>query len=102
MDLGTGTGIWAIHMGKGAQAQWPLLQRRLNNGRFVGDEYESARILGNDLSPIQPSFVPPNVRFEVDDMEDVWTYTQKFDFIHARYLVGSIRDWPKLISNCYK
>ncbi|KAF9629250.1 hypothetical protein BFW01_g10453 [Lasiodiplodia theobromae] len=81
LDLGTGTGIWAIHM---------------------GDEYESARILGNDLSPIQPSFVPPNVRFEVDDMEDVWTYTQKFDFIHARYLVGSIRDWPKLISNCYK
>ncbi|OJD30618.1 methyltransferase type 11, partial [Diplodia corticola] len=81
LDLGTGTGIWAIQM---------------------GDEYESARVLGNDLSPIQPSFVPPNVRFEVDDIEDEWTYTHKFDFIHARYLMGSIRDWPKLVAQCYK
>ncbi|KAB2574671.1 putative methyltransferase tdiE [Lasiodiplodia theobromae] len=81
LDLGTGTGIWAIQM---------------------GDEYESARILGNDLSPIQPPFVPPNVRFEVDDIEDEWTYTQKFDFIHARYLLGAVRDWPALVAKCFK
>ncbi|KAL0263082.1 hypothetical protein SLS55_002058 [Diplodia seriata] len=77
LDLGTGTGIWAIQM---------------------GDEYESARILGNDLSPIQPAFVPPNVHIEIDDIEDAWTHTRKFDFIHARYLLGAIRDWPGLIA----
>ncbi|QKX57633.1 uncharacterized protein TRUGW13939_04751, partial [Talaromyces rugulosus] len=74
LDLGTGTGIWAIDM---------------------GDEYPSAEVLGNDLSPIQPAMVPPNVRFEVDDMENEWVYSSKFDFIHARYLAGAIKDWPK-------
>lgn len=81
LDLGTGTGIWAIQM---------------------GDEYESAQILGNDLSPTQPSFIPPNVRFEVDDIEEEWTYSKKFDFIHARYLMGAIKDWPKMIEKCFK
>ncbi|KAL1635666.1 hypothetical protein SLS58_010169 [Diplodia intermedia] len=80
LDLGTGTGIWAIQM---------------------GDEYESARILGNDLSPIQPAFVPPNVHFEIDDIEATpWTHTRKFDYIHARYLLGAIRDWPGLVARC--
>ncbi|KAF4313836.1 methyltransferase type 11 [Botryosphaeria dothidea] len=69
------------------------------------DEDESDRldlVLRNDLSPIQPSFLPPNVRFEIDDIEDDWTYTEKFDFIHARYLLGAIKDWPALIQKCYK
>ncbi|KAM5345217.1 hypothetical protein ACJ41O_011079 [Fusarium nematophilum] len=39
-DLGTGTGIWAIEM---------------------GDKYPSAEVLGLDLSPIQPVWVPPNI-----------------------------------------
>ncbi|GME53029.1 Methyltransferase type 11 [Neofusicoccum parvum] len=81
LDLGTGTGIWAIEM---------------------GDEYPTAQVLGNDLSPIQPRFIPPNVRFEVDDMEDDWTYTHQFDFIHTRYLQGSIKNWPKLVENCFR
>ncbi|EEH49312.2 uncharacterized protein PADG_05391 [Paracoccidioides brasiliensis Pb18] len=43
LDLATGTGIWAIDM---------------------GDKFPSAQILGNDLSPIQPAMIPPNVMFE--------------------------------------
>ncbi|KAL5409983.1 hypothetical protein PMIN03_005677 [Paraphaeosphaeria minitans] len=81
LDVGTGTGIWAIDM---------------------GDKYPSAEILGNDISPIQPNLVPPNVKFEVDDLEEEWVYSTKFDYIHVRYLACSIRDWPRLMQQCYK
>jgi hypothetical protein len=33
----------------------------------MGDEFPDAQIIGTDLSPIQPSHVPPNVRFFVED-----------------------------------
>ncbi|KAL9092875.1 MAG: hypothetical protein Q9165_004293 [Trypethelium subeluteriae] len=81
LDLGTGTGIWAVMM---------------------GELYESASVLGNDLSPIQPTLVPPNVSFEVDDMEKEWCYNSSFDYIHCRYLAGAIRDWPKLMRQAYE
>tara|TARA_R110002060_G_scaffold76587_1_gene87094 strand:- start:820 stop:1332 length:513 start_codon:yes stop_codon:yes gene_type:complete len=41
--------------------------------------------------------VPPNLEFEVDDMEDVWRH-KPFSFIHLRSLAGSLKDWPRLIS----
>ncbi|KIX06361.1 uncharacterized protein Z518_04337 [Rhinocladiella mackenziei CBS 650.93] len=81
VDIGTGTGIWAIQ---------------------IGDMFPSAQVIGNDLSPIQPQWVPPNVTFEVDDVESEWQYSQPFDFIHSRYMAGSIADWPRLMSECYK
>jgi len=82
LDIGTGTGIWAID---------------------CADEYPSAEVIGTDLSPIQPSWVPPNCRFEVDDAENTWLYPKNsFDFIHCRNLAQSIRDWPKLIKNWYE
>lgn len=80
IDLGTGTGIWAIEF---------------------ADMFPSARVTGIDLSPSQPSFVPPNVRFFVDDLEDEWHYEHKFDFIHARFLALAIKNFPKLLQNCY-
>ncbi|KAK0651105.1 S-adenosyl-L-methionine-dependent methyltransferase [Cercophora newfieldiana] len=48
LDIGTGTGIWAIDF---------------------GDEFPDAEIIGTDISPIQPTWVPPNVRFvrSIDD-----------------------------------
>lgn len=42
------------------------------------------------------SRVPPNCRFEVDDFEETWTYSQKFDYIHGREMEGSIRDHDTL------
>ena len=48
------------------------------------------------------SRVPPNVSFEVDDVESEWQYSQPFDFIHSRYMAGSIADWPRLMRQCYK
>lgn len=47
--------------------------------------------------------MPPNCRFEIDDVERDWTHaTDSFDFIHARNLLCSIRDWPKLIKQTYE
>jgi trans-aconitate methyltransferase len=80
LDLGTGTGVWALEM---------------------ADEHPEATILGTDLSPIQPLYVPPNLKFEIDDFNQDWNFTQKFDFIHARALVGSSSDFPKLIRQAY-
>ncbi|RPA80916.1 S-adenosyl-L-methionine-dependent methyltransferase, partial [Ascobolus immersus RN42] len=80
LDLGTGTGIWAIDF---------------------GDEYPGAEVLGIDLSPIQPEWVPPNVKFEVDNFEDEWVFGHKFDYIHCRNLVGSIKDYPGLMKKIY-
>ncbi|KAK1831596.1 Demethylmenaquinone methyltransferase [Podospora conica] len=71
LDIGTGTGLWAVEM---------------------GDEYPSAHIIGTDLSPIQPPLVPPNVRFFVEDSTEDWDYTPDFDYIHTRLTLGCWKD----------
>ncbi len=69
----------------------------------MADEYAGAEVVGVDLSPIQPRWVPPNVRFVVDDAEDAWVYGDGvFDLVHARHMGGSIKDWPKLLSQAYR
>jgi hypothetical protein len=67
----------------------------------MGDAYPSAQITGVDLSPTQTDWVPPNVWFEVDDVEEDWTYTRKFDYIHCKFLSAAVRDWPRLVSQIY-
>ncbi|KAF5251005.1 hypothetical protein FANTH_3869 [Fusarium anthophilum] len=82
LDVGTGSGIWAID---------------------IGDQYPSANVIGTDLSPCQPSWVPPNVRFEIDDATEAWTWeNDHFDFIHIRYLFGAIPDWYHLFAEAYR
>ncbi|PGH35078.1 hypothetical protein GX50_02109 [[Emmonsia] crescens] len=81
IDIGTGTGVWAIDM---------------------GDKYPGAHVLGIDLSPIQPMWVPPNVRFMVDDAECPWLHPDDhFDFVHIRHLTAAIKDFPKLVKAAY-
>jgi SAM-dependent methyltransferase len=79
LDVGTGTGAWAID---------------------IADENPQAMVIGTDLSPIQPGWVPPNCMFYVDDAESDWTY-QSFDLIHGRSLGGSISDWPRFYRQCF-
>ncbi|KKA18661.1 hypothetical protein T310_7381 [Rasamsonia emersonii CBS 393.64] len=77
--------------------------RRYHAYRDGTDEYPSAEVIGNDLSPIQPTMVPPNLRFLVDDIEAEWVDDgTPYDFIHARYLCYSIKDFKKLLKQCYK
>jgi len=65
IDLGTGTGKWAIEF---------------------ADLHPSADVTGTDLSPIQPISLPPNCQFIVDNVEDEWVYNEPFDYIHSRML----------------
>ncbi|EXF84018.1 TAM domain methyltransferase [Colletotrichum fioriniae PJ7] len=60
---------------------------------------ESVR--GIDLSAAQPTFTPKNVKFLIDDLEEPWTYSRPFDYIHSRMMNSSIRDWREYIRNCY-
>ncbi|KAG0635015.1 S-adenosyl-L-methionine-dependent methyltransferase [Tuber brumale] len=70
---------------------------------LFNSQISSAQIIGNDLSPIQPSYVPPNLRFEIDDCEEDWPFPDNhFDFIHIRNLVGSVRDWDRIYVQAYR
>ncbi|KAL5600691.1 hypothetical protein FOVSG1_008503 [Fusarium oxysporum f. sp. vasinfectum] len=81
LDLGTGTGIWAIDF---------------------GDDHPEAEVTGVDLSPIQPSFVPPNVRFLIDDIHEQWDFSEPFDYIHSRMMNFSIPNWPEYLNKIYQ
>ncbi|KAJ0157463.1 hypothetical protein CTA2_12682 [Colletotrichum tanaceti] len=80
LDIGAGTGSWAIDF---------------------GDLHPEAEIIGVDLSPVPTEFVPPNVRFEVDDVEEQWTYSLPFEYIHSRFMTASIGNWTEYLQQCY-
>ncbi|SPJ78268.1 uncharacterized protein FTOL_06657 [Fusarium torulosum] len=82
LDVGTGTGIWAIDF---------------------ADEHPNIEVIGTDLSPIQPSWVPPNVKFELEDATNTWSWSDNtFDLVHMRYLIGSITDWGALFKEAFR
>ncbi|KAF5543247.1 heat shock 70 kDa 12B [Fusarium phyllophilum] len=82
LDVGTGSGIWAIDF---------------------ADQFPQAEVTATDLSPTQPKWVPPNVRFEIDDATETWTWKDNtFDFVHMRYLFGAIQDWTALHQQAYR
>ncbi|KAJ3459501.1 hypothetical protein MRS44_015574 [Fusarium solani] len=67
------------------------------------DEFPNTEVIGTDISPIQPSWIPPNLKFEIDDCSQEWTFEpNSVDFVHMRFLYGSIKDWPFLINQAYK
>ncbi|EER37294.1 TAM domain methyltransferase [Histoplasma capsulatum var. duboisii H88] len=122
LDLGTGTGNWAIEF---------------------ADQHQKSQVLGTDLSPIQRISIPPNCTFEIDDFEAEWPYIVAatddthapkpsspradnrtdelhnndnlttsvptpatspilFDFIHTREITGSVHDYSKLFERAYR
>ncbi|KAI1154444.1 tam domain protein [Nemania diffusa] len=73
LDLATGTGMWAIEM---------------------AEEFEESMVVGTDLSPIQPEFVPPNAHFYIHDARlDEWWWPDPFDYIHIRMALGAWDDF---------
>ncbi|KAK3355345.1 methyltransferase LaeA [Neurospora tetraspora] len=84
LDLGCGTGIWAIDM----QDKYP----------------ELGQVTGADLALIQPEFIPRNLVFKPMDIEEPWLELSgcAYDLIHLRTLNGSISDWPFVYDQIYK
>nr|BAP58881.1 methyltransferase [Alternaria alternata] len=85
LDVGCGTGIWAIDM---------------------ADKYLNAEVLGLDLVNIQPENprrIPPNLRFRVPrDYESPWTLGEdSWDLIHLRMACGSVTSWPELYQKIF-
>ncbi|TDZ40553.1 Secondary metabolism regulator LAE1 [Colletotrichum trifolii] len=58
LDVGTGTGIWAVE-------------------------------------------VPPNVTFEVDDIEEPWLFGRPFDYIHSRMMTSGLSNWRQFIQTSF-
>ncbi|CAM1503213.1 Fc.00g079890.m01.CDS01 [Cosmosporella sp. VM-42] len=81
LDLGTGTGCWAIE---------------------YADAFPESEVIGVDLSPTQASMTPPNCTFEIDDLENEWTWTKPFDFLFSRVMAGSFKDYQAYINQAYK
>ncbi|KAI6836972.1 S-adenosyl-L-methionine-dependent methyltransferase [Hortaea werneckii] len=81
LDVGTGTGIWAEEF---------------------AEDFPFCQVIGIDLSPGQPTLVPPNLKFMIDDAEDLWLYAEPFDFIHARLMAGCFADWPSFFRQAYQ
>ncbi|KAL4970712.1 class I SAM-dependent methyltransferase [Aspergillus stella-maris] len=82
LDIGTGTGIWPIELA-------PI--------------FPNAHITGTDLSPCQPTEVPENVHFIVDDItEEDWMFDRNyFDFIHSGHLSGALPSYKELMRKIY-
>ncbi|OLN88703.1 hypothetical protein CCHL11_01689 [Colletotrichum chlorophyti] len=80
LDVGTGTGSWAMDF---------------------GDLHPESEVLGVDLSPPRADFVPPNVKFEVDDIEEEWLYSRPFEYIHSRFMTASISNWKEYLVRCF-
>ncbi|KAK3388291.1 S-adenosyl-L-methionine-dependent methyltransferase [Sordaria brevicollis] len=80
LDIGTGTGIWAIDAGD----RWPM-----------------ARVRGMDISPVQPLWVPPNVDFLVDDCEREWLVRGEVDYAHFRFMATVLKDLEGVLRHAY-
>ncbi|CAJ2502347.1 Uu.00g097410.m01.CDS01 [Anthostomella pinea] len=75
LDIATGTGMWAIE---------------------VAEEFESATVIGTDLSPVQPELVPPNLHFYIHDARtNDWWWPDPFDYIHLRMTLGAWADFEQ-------
>jgi hypothetical protein len=139
LDIGTGTGVWAIEMGEGPSVV-RVHAAFADEGFRSGDKYPNAEVSAH-AAPLSASHkfrallladpgqrpqphsapmvrpwvlgrmrrhmltknrVPPNVHFEVDDVESDWTYSQKFDLIFCRDMSAGIKDWPRFVRQCYE
>lgn len=65
VDVGTGSGLWAIE---------------------VAEQYQNARVVGTDITPIQPSTeIPTNCEFRLESVLDGLKFRDgSVDLLHSR------------------
>ncbi|PSR99123.1 S-adenosyl-L-methionine-dependent methyltransferase [Coniella lustricola] len=81
LDIGTGTGIWAIEFAK---------------------RYPKSTVVGTDISLIQPTYsLPMNCSFEREDAEDEWMFDAPFDYIRWRLMASCFRSYKDMIYKVY-
>ncbi|KIM21381.1 hypothetical protein M408DRAFT_333515 [Serendipita vermifera MAFF 305830] len=87
LDLGSGTGAWAIEMAR---------------------EFPEAEVIGVDLapSPVDAESLPSNCRFEIDNVcLGLGHFRGEFDLVHARVISTGITDFRQSIvdvENCLR
>lgn len=87
LDLGCGTGVWTMDMAR---------------------EFPHAEVVGVDLAPvpIDPETLPPNCRFEIDDINLGLDHLKDtFDVVHVRFVGSGLKDFKKTMddaSRCLK
>ncbi|PNY24681.1 Uncharacterized protein TCAP_05379 [Tolypocladium capitatum] len=81
LDVGTGTGEWAIRM---------------------AELFPHCEVVGTDISAIaETKSVPMNVFFEIEDAEEWDRPTDYYDLIHFRCMEGAFRDWRFIHDRVY-
>ncbi|KAH9217111.1 S-adenosyl-L-methionine-dependent methyltransferase [Leptodontidium sp. 2 PMI_412] len=80
LDIGTGSGIWPVEF---------------------AEKYPNTQVLGFDISPCAPPFIPSNCTFEVHDAEAEWNFPQKFDYIHGRALMSCFQSPFSVIQSAF-
>ena len=65
MDVGCGSGAWVIE---------------------VAETFPSAMVFGVDISPVQPTLVPDNCEFHINDLNDGLKFDDgSMDLVQGRY-----------------
>ncbi|KAJ4304105.1 hypothetical protein N0V88_001715 [Collariella sp. IMI 366227] len=83
LDIGTGIGEWAIGM---------------------AERYPECDVFGTDIAPIQPTQVPSNAEFHIDDAEeDEWVHPPNAaDLVHIRNMEGAFSDWTHVYRQSFR
>ncbi|CAN8101106.1 unnamed protein product [Discula destructiva] len=84
LDLGCGTGIWALDV---AKKFWDGEERKFRDGHVQAVD---------KCLDMQPANIYPNTSFTFLDVEAHWLNITQKHLIHARMLAGSIESWPQL------
>ncbi|KAK9774670.1 putative Methyltransferase domain-containing protein [Seiridium cardinale] len=82
LDIGTGTGIWAIEFAQ---------------------QHPASHVIGTDISLIQPpeGSIPSNCVFERDDIEEEWVFDRLFDYVHLRAMLTCFNDHVGVLKKIY-
>ncbi|QIW96425.1 hypothetical protein AMS68_001943 [Peltaster fructicola] len=80
LDIGCGSGIWCLQM---------------------AEDHPNAKMVGADVSPVQPANKPENVEWIVLDFENgKWPFPENhFDLIHLSLVHGCVTDWEKTLTH---